>query len=68
MISPCRLAHHAHGSRVGFHEWHNAAGVMVYRFGVVRAHFGRRLHIELDSGRFVDTECGHTFPAEAVTR
>ncbi|OBB15498.1 hypothetical protein A5731_00590 [Mycolicibacterium conceptionense] len=66
MIPPCRIPHHAHGSRVGFHQWHNAAGVMQYRFGVVLAHHGRRVHIDLGD-RVVETECGHIFPSEVVS-
>lgn len=70
LVSPCGIAHHAPGSRVGFHKWHNDARCMEYFFGRVIAHVGRQVRIEVDSPRreIVTTECGHTFPAEAVKR
>lgn len=64
LVSPCAIPHHAPDSRVGFHQWHNGAGVMEYFFGRVIAHSDRQISIEVDRGQVVTTECGHVFRAE----
>ena len=46
---------------MGFHQWDDGIKGMRYRFGTVRAHFGRRIQIDLGH-RVVETECGHVFP------
>lgn len=61
LVSPCAIPHHAPDSRVGFHQWDDGIKAMRYRFGTVRAHFGRRIQIDLGY-RVVETECGHVFP------
>lgn len=67
LVSPCAIPHHAPDSRVGFHKWHNGAGVMEYFFGKVIAHSGRQIRVAVDQPvrRVVTLECGAVFPQVA---
>jgi hypothetical protein len=58
---PCTLDHHRPGRAVGFHQWID--GRMVYHFGTVLEHHGRRIKIWVSQPvkTVIETECGHVF-------